>query len=299
MDKNLTNINDDTHAYLTSNHQVNGIIHISHGMAEHIGRYQWLIKKLNGDGYHVISIDHRGHGKKITNYKNQGYFSDSYGWKKVGDDLIDLVNFTNSKYPDLNQYLIAHSMGSWISLSVLIDNIKIDGLILSGSGLVPKHLIFLQMIITNLSALLIGDKSESLLMHKITFKTYNNFFKPTNTESDWLTSDIASVDNYLKDPLCGFKSKVNLWRNMVKIFSRVFKEHNYKNVDKEIPIYIISGTDDPVGGFGKGVNKLYKFLSKIFTNVKIDLVANARHEVINETSKDKTYTNMIKFLQSI
>ena len=42
-----------------------GIVHICHGKAEHIGRYEWLISKLNDDGYHVISIDHRGHGKRI------------------------------------------------------------------------------------------------------------------------------------------------------------------------------------------------------------------------------------------
>lgn len=299
MDKKLTNINHDTYVYLTNKNQINGVVHISHGMAEHIGRYKWLIEKLNDDGYHVISIDHRGHGKNITNFENQGYFADNNGWQKVGNDLIDLVNFTNEKYPNLNQYLIAHSMGSWISLSALIDNIKIDGLILSGSGFIPKHIIFLQMIISNLSALLFGDKSENSFMHKITFETYNNFFKPTRTKSDWLTSDIISVDNYEKDQLCGFKSKVNVWRNMTKIFSRVFKENNYKDVNKKIPIYIISGADDPVGGFSKNVKKLHIFLSKIFINVKIDIIESSRHEVFNEKNKDKTYNELVSFLESI
>ena len=32
---------------LTSNEIPKGIVHICHGMAEHIGRYNWLIKKLN------------------------------------------------------------------------------------------------------------------------------------------------------------------------------------------------------------------------------------------------------------
>ena len=55
------------------------IIHISHGMAEHIGRYNWLISKLNADGYHVIARDHRGHGSNIINGHTQGFFADTNG----------------------------------------------------------------------------------------------------------------------------------------------------------------------------------------------------------------------------
>ena len=46
-----------------------GVFIISHGMAEHMGRYDWLISKLNADGYQVIARDHRGHGINI-NKKN-------------------------------------------------------------------------------------------------------------------------------------------------------------------------------------------------------------------------------------
>jgi alpha-beta hydrolase superfamily lysophospholipase len=268
-------------------------------MGEHIGRYKWLIKNLNNDGYHVISNDHRGHGTKITDFSSQGYFSNSQGFKKVSDDLVDLVDIVNSNYPDINQYMIAHSMGSWISLSALIDNMKIDGLILSGSGYISKHIIIMQCIALNISEFFYGDKSESLLMHKITFENYNNYFKPTNTNSDWISSDSDSVSDYEADPLCGFKSKINLWKNMTKIFLRVFKFSSYKKVNKNLPIYIISGAEDPVGGFGKNVNKLFLFLSKIFSNVTLDIIESARHEVFSETNKQKSYNKVINFLESI
>jgi alpha-beta hydrolase superfamily lysophospholipase len=268
-------------------------------MGEHIGRYKWLIKNLNNDGYHVISNDHRGHGTKITDFSSQGYFSNSQGFKKVSDDLVDLVDIVNSNYPDINQYMIAHSMGSWISLSALIDNMKIDGLILSGSGYISKHIIIMQCIALNISEFFYGDKSESLLMHKITFENYNNYFKPTNTSSDWISSDSKSVSDYEADPLCGFKSKINLWKNMTKIFLRVFKLSSYKKVNKNLPIYIISGAEDPVGGFGKNIKKLFLFLSKIFSNVTLDIIESARHEVFSETNKQKSYNKVINFLESI
>ena len=299
MDKNLTNFDNNLHIKLSNHESIKGIIHISHGMGEHIGRYKWLIKNLNNDGYHVISNDHRGHGTKITDFSSQGYFSHLQGCKKVSDDLVDLVDIVNLNYPDLNQYMIAHSMGSWISLSALIDSMKIDGLILSGSGYVSKHIIILQCIALNISEFFYGDKSESLLMHKITFETYNNYFKPTITNSDWISSDSESVSDYEADPLCGFKSKINLWKNMTKIFLRVFKFSSYKKVNKNLPIYIISGAEDPVGGFGKNVNKLFLFLSQIFSNVTLDIIENARHEVFSETNKQKSYNKVVNFLESI
>ena len=59
----------------TSDINPKGVFIISHGMAEHMGRYQWLISKLNNDGYHVISRDHRGHGINIINGRmTQGIF---------------------------------------------------------------------------------------------------------------------------------------------------------------------------------------------------------------------------------
>ena len=35
------------------------VIVISHGMAEHLGRYEWFINQLNHDGFHVYGRNHR------------------------------------------------------------------------------------------------------------------------------------------------------------------------------------------------------------------------------------------------
>ena len=117
---------------LTTDSNPKGIVHISHGMAEHIGRYDWLIDKLNKDSFHVISIDHRGHGKRVGNLK--GHFGDSDGWNNVINDQKILVDTTKRKYPHLKQYMIAHSMGSWIALAAIQEGMKLSGLILSGSS---------------------------------------------------------------------------------------------------------------------------------------------------------------------
>ena len=104
----------------------------------HYVPYNWLITKLNSDGFHVISADHKGHGIGINNGDMPGYFANQNGWELVTINLRELILSTNDKYPNLNQFLIGHSMGSWIALSAIQKPLPIKGLILTGSSKIPN-----------------------------------------------------------------------------------------------------------------------------------------------------------------
>ena len=274
--------------HLTNDSSPIGIVHISHGMAEHIGRYNWLIKKLNNDGFHVISIDHAGHGRRIgPNMK--GYLANSNSWNQVINDQITLVNETKKKYPHLKQYMIAHSMGSWIALEAIQAGMKIDGLILSGSSKSTDRLIKIQKILISVVLFFSSKKRKGKFLDTLILGKYNKFFKPNRTKKDWISSDSSNVDEYVKDPLCGYIVTNGLWHDLVNGISNVFQQDGYKNVDISMPIFIISGSNDPVGENGKGVKRLYEYLKNIFTNVSIAIIPNARHEVFSEIDKEKNY----------
>ena len=183
MNFNTTIKEDKVYRYLSDNTTIKGIIHISHGMAEHIGRYEWLIHRLNNDGFHVIAIDHRGHGKRIED-NLKGYFADKNGWNLVLDDLMNIVDETSKEFPHHKQILIGHSMGSWISLGVIQKGVSLDGLVLSGSSMIPKSVIDAQRIIIRSQILFFGKKAVSKFLDKITLGQYNKFFKPNRTEKD-------------------------------------------------------------------------------------------------------------------
>ena len=290
---------DNKYIYKNLSSSINpkGIVHICHGMAEHIGRYNWLIKKLNDDGYHVISIDHRGHGNRIGD-NPKGFFDEQDGWNMVVEDLSVLIEMSKQDYPDLKQFLIAHSMGSWIALSALQNNIAIDGLILSGSSKPARLMIIIQKILIKIQILLFGKKSVSIFLDNITLGSYNNFFKPNRTKKDWISSDNDNVDNYVDDDLCGFPVTNGLWQDLANGILKVFNINNYSLSENSIPIFIISGSKDPVGENGKGVMRLYKFLSNIFTSVSIKIIDEARHEVFSETTKENSYNMLIKFIEN-
>ena len=274
-----------------------GIVHICHGKAEHIGRYKWLINKLNHDGYHVISIDHRGHGKKIKNKDDMGKFSDDKnGWDIVVSDFEKLLNDTKNSFPNLKQFLLAHSMGSWVALSMLKNQLNIDGLILSGSSKFPKLLIAAQILIIKIDIHLNGRNKINNVMEFLTTNRFNNHFRPNRTASDWISTDKNNVDNYVKDDLCGFKVTNGLWLDMAQGIEEAFKIDNYNNLNKNIPVLIVSGSEDPVGEYKRGVVSLYNFLSYFFTNINIKIFEDERHEIFSGLQKELAYNKMISFL---
>ena len=277
--------------------KIKGIVHISHGMGEHIGRYKWLINKLNHDGFHVISKDHRGHGKWLDNPKNlQGLFHKKNGWSQVTNDLRELILDTNKKYPNINQYLFAHSMGSWIGLSAILKPLPLKGLIISGSTKLPKFLIYIQTLLIKIVIFFQGKEGVSSFLDSITIRSYNDKFKPNRTTSDWISTDDQNVDEYVEDKLCGFLVTNSLWLDMSEGFLEIFNIKNYKYVDKDMPILLISGDLDAVGDFGKGSPKLARMLNKVFKKVDSVIVQDEKHEVFSGTLKESSYKIIKNFL---
>jgi len=66
-----TNPNSNLHfeLYESATDSIVGLVQISHGMAEHKGRYAEFINFLNTNGFHVAIHDHRGHGERILDNK--------------------------------------------------------------------------------------------------------------------------------------------------------------------------------------------------------------------------------------
>ena len=296
MNRNITNMSI-IYENFSNQKKIKGIIHISHGMGEHIGRYKWLINKLNDDGFHVISKDHRGHGKWLDNPKNiQGLFHKKNGWSQVTNDLRELILDTNKKYPNINQYLFAHSMGSWIGLSAILKPLPLKGLIISGSTKLPKFLIYIQTLLIKIVVFFQGKEAVSSFLDSITIRSYNDKFKPNRTTSDWISTDDQNVDEYVEDKLCGFLVTNSLWLDMSEGFLEIFNIKNYKYVDKNMPILLISGDLDAVGDFGKGSPKLARMLNKVFKKVDSVIVQDEKHEVFSGTLKESSYKIIKNFL---
>lgn len=287
-------------AYIWPNEHAKAWVHINHGMAEHIARYQVFAEKLVEAGYAVVAHNHRGHGTSATT--QLGFFAEDSGWQKVLQD-IDLVRKTlcNDKKP---YFIFAHSMGSFINQGYLTSDLidkpeNISGLILSGSNFQPTWLSKAGLMAAKLEKLRVGEKGTSKLINFLSFGSFNKAFKPNRTAFDWLSREQQQVDKYVADPLCGFDCTTGLWCDLFEGLIDVYKKDSFKRLQKNLPVHILGGDKDPVGLMGKGLPKLakaYKDAGLLQTTFK--LYENGRHEMLNESNAQEVITDVINWLNT-
>ncbi len=276
------------------------VIQISHGMAEHAERYRNFAKYLNSHGIGVYANDHRGHGKTAGNLRNVGYFADKSGWDLVVRDMFQLTERIKKTHPEVPILILGHSMGSFLLRDYISRNeCSIDGAILSGTAGDPGIMGYMGIIIAKVSCLLKGNKTPNKLLDKLSFGSFNNYFKPARTKFDWLSRDEDIVDKYIKDEYCGSIFSSGFFLDLFKGIRKVNTKKCINNINKDLPVLFFSGDKDPVGDFSKGVLKTLKLFKKNgIKNVDHKLYKNGRHEMLNEINKDQVYLDVYNWIIS-
>ena len=278
----------------STHENIRGIFYIHHGMAEHIDRYKSFAEKLNSFGFHVVGHNHLGHGNNKEN--GEGVFAESKGWTKVCNEACKVNNHFFNLYPDIPVYLFGHSMGAFITISVLTRIKNLKGIFLTGTFLPSKGQLFLMKILLYLEKI-IFKKNEGSKIHEINFQRLNSFFKNPRTDFDWLAKDIHVVDKYIDDPNCGFNCSNKLWLDFVYGGELVLKDDTFLNLSKDIKVFLAGGADDPCIVNGGGIDGLYDHFRKKFNNVVIKKFKGMRHEIQNERSKNELLSLMESFIK--
>ena len=274
------------------------VVQIAHGIAEHIDRYRPFMEFLADNGFVVAGNDHLGHGKSIRVPEEQGFFAEKDGWWRVVDDMDKLHDIMSNEYPELPYVLFGHSMGSFLTRTYLIKHPdKYDGVILSGTGHQSPALVLGGNAAASVMAKLNGAMSDGAKLDLLAFGTYLNKIENPRTKFDWLSRDTEQVDKYIADPLCGFVGKIGLYRDMMQGIKFITDKKNIAQMNKEKPVYFMSGDGDPVGDYGKGVERAYKaFCDAGLHDVFMRLYPGGRHEMLNETNKEQVYQDILSWL---
>ena len=96
------------------------VLQISHGVAEHIGRYDGFARYLNEQGLAVVGHDHLGHGGSLPEGGTPVYFGDGTPWETVVADIQLLHEQLRREFSGVPLCLMGHSMGSFLARSYLI-----------------------------------------------------------------------------------------------------------------------------------------------------------------------------------
>ena len=144
-----------------------------------------------------------------------------------------------------------------------------------------------------------GDKYRSKSLQKISFGKYNDRIKKIKTGYEWISRDEKEVKLFVNDPLCRYMFTVNGWMNIAAVLWFVSDDRWYANFPKKKPALFISGSEDPVGSYGKGVRSVFTRLLREGCDVKIKLYEGARHELLNEINKDEVYKDLGDYIDGV
>ncbi|OPZ98144.1 MAG: hypothetical protein BWY70_01307 [Bacteroidetes bacterium ADurb.Bin408] len=145
-----------------------------------------------------------------------------------------------------------------------------------------------------------GKRGRVRLLDNMSFGSFNNKIKKPRTRFDWLSTDAAIVDKYIADPLCGALFTVQFFSDLLTGLGFIFKNRNIKKIRTDLPILLISGDQDPVGDFGKGVKQTWrKFKKNGLVNVQMKFYNGFRHEILNEVNKECVYNDIAEWLNKL
>lgn len=277
-----------------------GIIQIVHGIAEYAARYDELATVFTEHGFVVVAEDHMGHGNSISEEIPQGCFAD--GWLTAVSDTYRLLQMTKEEYPDLPYIIYGHSMGSFMTRTLLYTypDAGLAAAVLSGTGWMPKPVLKSGRAICLLEGRRKGWNASSPTIDKLMFGSYNKGYENPRTPVDWLSRDEKEVDKYIADPLLGFSASIGLAREMLGGMLMNEEKENLEKMPKTLPVLFVSGDKDPVGGNGKGVRQTYEAFRAVgMQDVRIKLYPNARHELHNELNREELHTDVLAFLDEV
>jgi alpha-beta hydrolase superfamily lysophospholipase len=291
------------------------VLHIIHGMAEHSLRYERLARRLNEEGIAVWAADQRGHGRPADTKINDlgrggllGHCADRDGFSRVTVD-IDIINRSiETEYPGVPLFLLGHSWGSFIAQNYIetwgglnppgpSPPIGLAGCILSGTrgpgGLDLK----LGVPVLAFLAFRKRSRGRSKLARSLSVGSYNKAFRPNRTGFDWLSRDEGEVDAYVKDPLCGKLCTSGFYRDLAAGLKQIHSEESLARIRRDLPIYVFSGSADPVGAMGESLTALLSaYRSLGIMDLEFVLYPDARHETLNETNREEVTGSLISWL---
>jgi len=286
------------------------VLHIVHGMTEHALRYRDLAEKLTEAGIEVWAADQRGHGKTANLELNGpekggllGHCADNDGVSCVTADVHTINEEIRKTKGAVPLFLLGHSWGSFIVQNYIeysgppSEDLNLKGCILSGTKGPGDFKVKAGVPLMTLIVALKGQRNPSKFARSLADGIYNKPFKPNRTLFDWLSRDNEQVDKFAKDPLCGFSCSSGFYRDLTKLLYNIHRPEAMARINSSLPLYVFSGSADPVGDMGKSPTNLVNVYRDLgIKDVEFVLYPGARHEILNETNREEAIENLLSWI---
>ncbi|MBP2615707.1 alpha/beta fold hydrolase [Chryseobacterium jejuense] len=275
---------------------------IVHGMQEHSGRYAEIAEFFANHGIAVLTYDHLGHGKSVKEKKDIGFFQLEKPDERLIADAEMMADHLAAQYPDVPHFILGHSMGSFITRCLLQRaSKKFAGAIITGTG---GPLPGIDVLRGYLSLANMIAPHHRTFLNSVFTKVNNKHFKNDKDFGDtsWLSINPKNRTAFEQDELCGIPFTHNAFYTLFTVYKRATSRNWAASISPSFPFLFVSGQDDPIGDFSKGVILTVNHLKADgFQDVNAKIYPGMRHEILNEEIREQVlneiYYWMLKHCQ--
>lgn len=288
-----------------------GLVQIVHGMSEHVERYGRFASFLVGQGFWVCANDHVGHGATAPTEQDLGHIP-----LKAGEDILIedvhslrervLTLMAEEGHPssaldaaeEIPYVIFGHSMGSFVTRVYLTRHAwGVRAAIICGTGQQPRALTAAGSALTRVLAALRGERHRSGLVHALGTGAFSRAVRGAETPEDWIATDWDTVRAYREDPRCGQVFTVGGYATVSALAADAQRAKLTARIPKSLPMLFIAGAEDPVGDFGRGVDRAVgQYRAAGLERVDEIVYPGARHEILNEPIAGQVHADVLAWL---
>lgn len=270
---------------------------IVHGMQEHSGRYAEIAEYFASHGIAVLTYDHLGHGNSVKEKKDIGFFQLEKPDERLVADAEMMADHLAEKYPDVPHFILGHSMGSFITRCLLQKaSSKFAGAVITGTGGPLPGIDFLRGYLSLATA--IAPRHRTFLNSVFTSINNKHFKKDKDfSDTSWLSVNPENRKKFEEDDLCGIPFTHNAFYTLFTIYKKATSRNWASSIPKSFPFLLVSGQNDPIGDFGKGViHTVNNLKADGFQNVDVKIYPEMRHEILNEEIREEVLNGIYNWI---
>lgn len=275
------------------------VVQLTHGMAEHIERYDEFARFLAGRGFAVCGHNQIGHGDGVPADK-RGCLPLENGADVLVADVDTLRRLMQARFGTEKPYfLFGHSLGSFITRAYISRHGEgLAGAIICGTGHVPPATSKAGNVVCHLIARFKGVDAVSGILNGMGVGAYAKAIKDAETPLDWLSYNKGNVERYAADPLCGFPFSAGGYATVTSLTGDVCTPAAFERTPKDLPLLFIAGDGDPVGNMGEGVRTAFQMSRDAgIKDTYCIIYEHMRHEILNEDERERVMEDIAGWLE--
>lgn len=234
---------------------------LTHGYAEHSGRYDHVGRFFNDHGFSLYAYDMRGHGESEGDRANVKRFT------QLVDDLKVVISKVRNKEEQVPWYLMAHSMGGLVTVKYLVENKPswVKGLLLSAPAMKIQD-----------------DISPLLQKMSGVIGAILPWLPTVKLDKTSITKDPEQREKYHSDPL-NYRggTKARYGAESIKTMKSMKKKYN----EFDYPILILHGAADRLID-PQGSQLLFDGIASQDRTIRF--IPDGYHEILNDPEKYDT-----------